>query len=372
MSFKENNWFEIQDLDLQDTPALVIYLDRVKHNLHQLIEGIDDIDRLRPHVKTHKSKEITALMVEAGISKFKCATIAEAEMLGICNCKDALLAYQPVGPKLDRFIELIKKYPNTSYSCLVDNLTSATQISAIAQLNKLTISVYIDLNVGMNRTGVGCDERAVALFEAIAKFPNLKVIGLHAYDGHVDERSLAKRTLLCTEIMDKVTQVNIKLKDMGFSPKLIMGGSPSFSIYAKFGTVECSPGTFVLWDKNYLDTIPELNMLPAALVVGRLISKPDHDKVCLDIGHKSVAAENPLKLRISFLNAPRLEIVGQSEEHLVLRAPEDSSHQIGDAFYGLPMHICPTCALYESASIVEKGKIIAKWNIIARDRTISI
>src|ERR1700759_4029340 len=106
-------WFEISDIDLLDTPALVVYPDRVKHNLTVVKSSIDNADRLRPHVKTHKCKEATLLNMAAGINKFKCATIAEAEMLGMCKAADVLLAYQPIGPKADRFIKLIKQYPDT-------------------------------------------------------------------------------------------------------------------------------------------------------------------------------------------------------------------------------------------------------------------
>ena len=67
---------------------------------------IDNVNRLRPHVKTYKNKEVTLMLLNAGISKFKCATIAEAEMLALCKAPDVLLAYQPVGPKLDRFVKL--------------------------------------------------------------------------------------------------------------------------------------------------------------------------------------------------------------------------------------------------------------------------
>src|SRR5215469_3474632 len=150
----EKNWYEIDDIDKLDTPTLVIYPERVKQNIALAIKMIGDVSRLRPHVKTHKCKEATMPMLEAGITKFKCATIAEAEMLGICKAPDVLLAYQPVGPKLKRFVQLIKTYKDTKFSCLVDNVTAAVEMSDAAVKNKIIINVYIDLNVGQNRTGI--------------------------------------------------------------------------------------------------------------------------------------------------------------------------------------------------------------------------
>src|SRR5687768_16507047 len=90
---------------------------------------IDDPQRLRPHVKTHKTKEATLLMLAAGISKFKCATIAETEMLAMYDAPNVLLAYQPVGPKLKRLVQLTQQYPDKKFACLIDNITSAQTIT---------------------------------------------------------------------------------------------------------------------------------------------------------------------------------------------------------------------------------------------------
>ena len=150
----EQEWYIIDDIDKLDTPAFVIYSERVKQNIDMLKSMIDDVSRLRPHAKTNKCKEASLLMLEAGITKFKCATISEAEMLGMCKALDVLLAYQPVGPKLERFVQLIKAYPTTKYSCLIDNLAAANNISGAAIKEDIEIPVYIDLNVGQNRTGI--------------------------------------------------------------------------------------------------------------------------------------------------------------------------------------------------------------------------
>src|SRR4029078_12123131 len=145
-----SEWYCIGNIDSIDSPALIIYPARVEENIRTLKTMVDDIKRLRPHVKTHKTKEGALLMMKAGINKFKCATIAEAEMLAMIKAPDVLLAYQPVGPKLQRFITLIKKYSSTKFSCLVDNPVSAKHIADIAVENDIEIPVYLDLNVGMN------------------------------------------------------------------------------------------------------------------------------------------------------------------------------------------------------------------------------
>ena len=140
-----SEWYTIDNIDHLDTPALVAYPDRVKENIRILKQFVPDVDRLRPHVKTNKCAEVCKLMMDQGIYKFKCATIAEAEMLASIGAADVLLAYQPVGPKAKRLIELIQKFPSTDFGCLIDNLESVTYLSKEAEKHGLKISVYIDL-----------------------------------------------------------------------------------------------------------------------------------------------------------------------------------------------------------------------------------
>lgn len=162
----QKNWYTIKDIDLIDSPALVVYPQRVKENIGILKSMIDDVNRLRPHVKTYKSAEVSKLLLEAGIRKFKCATIAEAEMLAMSGASDILLAYQPTSSKAERFISLIKKYSDVAFSCLVDNLASAKMLAESAIKHKVQFHVYIDINVGMNRTGMEPGNEVIQLYKS--------------------------------------------------------------------------------------------------------------------------------------------------------------------------------------------------------------
>jgi D-serine deaminase-like pyridoxal phosphate-dependent protein len=369
----DKEWYIIDDIDTLDTPALVVYPDRVKQNIGLLKSMIDKTSRLRPHVKTYKNLEVTQLALDAGISKFKCATIAEAEMLGMAKAPDVLLAYQPVGPKLERFIKLIQKFGDTKFSCLVDNVVAANEIAASATKNKIEIPVYIDLNVGQNRTGISPGEDALKLYAECDRLPGITPVGLHAYDGHIHDADLEARTSQCNIVFDPVAKLQAYIVQKGFpEPIIVAGGSPTFPIHASREAVECSPGTYVYWDRGYQLAFAEQPFLTAALVIARVISLPGETLICLDTGHKSVAPENTLDNRIYFLNAPELVMISQSEEHLVADAGKDHKYKIGDVLYGLPYHICPTVALYERAITIEDHKITGEWKNIARDRKITI
>ncbi|MFI5129008.1 MAG: alanine racemase, partial [Chitinophagales bacterium] len=288
------NWFEIENIRQLDSPALVVFPERVKHNIQLAIDMVGDAGRLRPHIKTNKSPDVAKLMLAAGISKFKCATIAEAEMLAQCQAPDVLLAYQPLGPKLDRFISLIKKYSSTRFSCLTDNMDAASEQSSAFILSKLTVPIFIDLNVGMNRTGITPDERAIGLANHCRSLKGIHLTGLHAYDGHIRDVDFKAKKEKCDATFDMVLSLNAELK----LSTLIVGGSPTFSVHCKRQNIECSPGTFVYWDKGYTDLCPEQNFQTAAVLITRVISIPGQNKICLDLGHKSVAAENAIEKRI--------------------------------------------------------------------------
>ena len=360
-------WFEIKNINTLDSPSLVVFPARVKNNIKLAIAMVGDVDRLRPHIKTHKSPDVAKLMLDAGITKFKCATIAEAEMLALCNAPDVLLAYQPSGPKLLRFAFLIKKYPFTKFSCLTDNADSASEQSSVFKSNNLVVPVYIDVNVGMNRTGI-IPEQAGELANHSRSLEGIVVQGLHAYDGHIRDVDFATKKQRCDESFNAVAARNAESN----LATIIAGGSPTFSVHCKRKNIECSPGTFVYWDKGYMDLCPEQKFETAAVLVSRIVSFPSPGKICTDLGHKSVAAENEIAKRIYFLNANGLNAISHSEEHLVLEADPTAEYHVGDILYGFPYHICPTVALYERVYTIEDNEVTGEWKNRARDRALTI
>jgi D-threonine aldolase len=364
--------FAITNTEAVDSPALLIHPDVVQQNIQAALALVGDPARLRPHVKTHKMPAVTKLLLAAGIRQFKCATIAEAEMLAQAEAPDVLLAYPVVGPKAARLYELIRRYPATRFSCLTDHPETARQLSDLFADQPL--SVYIDLNVGMGRTGIS-PERTPALADALAQLPGLKLVGIHAYDGHIRATDLTERTQLADATYALAGGVRRQLEArLGTLLNLVMGGSPPFTLHA--GRVaeryQCSPGTFVFWDAGYATQFPDSPFRVAAVLLTRVISVIDSQTLTLDLGHKSVAAESPLARRVVFPDHPEAEPIGQSEEHLVVRVPDATRHVPGEVWYGIPVHICPTVALYDRVRVVEQQRVTGHWAVTARDRQLSI
>lgn len=365
-----SEWYKINNVDQIDSPALVVYPQRVSENIELAKQIAGSVGKLRPHVKTNKMAEVCQMMLEAGITKYKCATIAEAEMLGMIEAPDVLLAYQPVGVKIERLLKLVQAYPKTKYSCLIDNEGNAKAISELCKKNNLHLDVYIDLNIGMNRTGIK-PENATDLAKKIATFDNIQLVGLHGYDGHIHDEDVQQRQKASDLSFALTEKVFNEIKPLFPHPLvMVMGGTPTFPMHLHRHDTELSPGTFVFWDWGYKYMLKDLPFQYAALVISRVISIVDEAHICIDLGHKSVAAENPLP-RVHFLNAPKAKPTSQSEEHLVLEVTDSSSFKLGNVLYGVPVHICPTVALYEKAHVIENGQQTTDWKVIARNRSIN-
>lgn len=369
---ENRNWFEITDTDDVISPALLVYPNRILHNIRTMIEMAGGTDYLRPHIKTHKTAEIVEMQMDQGIQKFKCATIAEAELLALCKAPDILLAMQPVGVNTKRFFDLMDTYPESKFSALVDDTDALYALSAMAKKKGVVVSLWMDINTGMDRTGISPDENAMALYRKMDADLNVEARGLHAYDGNIRNSDVAERKKACDAAFASVVSLKNNLKSGGSTVNgIIAGGSPTFPFHAKREGVEASPGTTLLWDSGYGGLFPDMEFLPAAVLFSRIISKPANNILCLDLGHKHIAPEMSFP-RVQFLNLENCIQKGQSEEHFVLECETSEKYQVGDVVYALPMHICPTVAKYDSLQVVSEGHIIDTWKVAARNQRITI
>jgi D-serine deaminase-like pyridoxal phosphate-dependent protein len=367
----KDNWYEIDNADEVSSPSLLVYPDRIETNIKKAIEIAGTVDKLRPHVKTHKMAEIIKLQMKYGIYKFKCATISETELVARCGAPDILLAMQPVGPNIGRFFKLKEEFKNINISCIADNEEVIIQLSDMARKTGLETHVWLDINNGMNRTGVIPGEKAARLFKRIVDSPMLVAEGFHVYDGHIHETDISSRQKICDDAFVPVMGLIEELKNEGISPiKIIAGGTPTFPIHALRKDVECSPGTLILWDGNSR-SFSDMEFSYAAVLLSRVISKPGKDLLCLDLGHKAIASEMP-QPRIKFLDIDKYTIVSHNEEHMVIRTALSDKYKPGYILYGIPWHICPTVDRYDTVYVINDHKVTGQWNVEARKRKITI
>jgi D-serine deaminase-like pyridoxal phosphate-dependent protein len=367
-----NDWYRITNEDEIASPALLLYPARIDENLRRMVAAAGSAERLRPHVKTHKMAEVVRMALRHGITKFKAATIAEAEMTAAAGGADILLAYPVVGPAATRLTQLIARHPEVRWRAVVESDVGIDDLARAAGAAGAVVETLLDLNVGMDRTGVAPGPEAMRLARRIAESPSLSFGGLHAYDGHLHEPDHDRLVEQVEAAFAAVWHLRDELLAAGIAvPLIAAGGTPTSFILASRGDVEVGAGTTVLWDCGQPTISPDLDYLNAAVVLARVISKPAPGRLCLDLGHKAVASEMP---------HPRVRIFGledatfplHSEEHLVVETPQADRIPVGTVLYCLPRHVCPTVALHEEAVVVRDGRAVDRWQVVARKRQITV
>ncbi|MBN8248727.1 MAG: D-TA family PLP-dependent enzyme [Verrucomicrobia bacterium] len=331
-----------------------------------------DAARLRPHVKTHKLPPVIALCLAEGITRFKASTIAECEMAAAAGGADVLLAFPLAGPNIARFLELRRRFPATRFSALTDDPDAVREIGGAALAAGVEVSLMVDLNVGMNRTGIAPGEAAAALARQLVQTRGLLFAGLHAYDGHLGIPDPSERRARWEAALAPVWALRARLEAEGISvPSVVGGGTPTLPFHAGVPGVECGAGTTVLWDFGQPSQNSELEFLNAAVLLTRVVSRPAPGRLCLDLGHKAVASEMaPPRVRLFGLEDATP--VGHSEEHLILETPRAAEFPVGTVLYGLPRHVCPTVALHSEVFVVRDGRVVGTWPVVARARRITL
>lgn len=354
------------------SPALVVHLDRVRENLRRVLAHMQgDAARWRPHLKTTKLPEVWRELLRAGVRSFKCATTREARVFAELAAAervagvDLLVAYPLVGPALGELGRIAEDRRGVAFSVLCEDALAVDEVPA-------RVGVFADLDPGMHRTGVALSQREGVLDLARAAGPRFR--GLHFYDGHRHEADLAERGRLAFAGYDELRALASSLAEHGFPPReLVTSGTPAFLhalAYEPFRRMDgcvhrVSPGTVVFHDLRSDEENPELELVPAALVFARVVSRPSRELATCDAGSKSIAAEagDPCAF---VLGRPELLPLAPSEEHLPLRILSGEGPPRGATLHLVPRHVCPTVNLAEEVLLVDGGEVLGSTRVAAR------
>ena len=355
-----------------DSPSLVYYLDAIEENIKKAIEIAGGPERLWPHIKTHKTAGLLKLQIDRGIGRFKCATIAEAELCARAGAPNVLIAYPLIGPKIGRLVKLREKYSGTVFWVIGDNLEQLGLLGKAvnASQNKNPLNSLVDVNLGMNRTGV-LPEKLEEFYLKAIKIEGLSIKGFHCYDGHLGIEDPKKRKIAVSSATEKFWNVKKSLEKHGHEvPVLVMGGTPTFPCHRETAGVYLSPGTIFVHDHEYASKFPDLDFAPGAAILSRVISHPGEGLFTLDTGYKAISSDKIDRGIIAGL--PEAKAIAQSEEHWVWKLEKGELPPIGTILYIIPAHVCPCAALYPGILVVKHGKQVDYWDVDARNRKITV
>ena len=367
---------EIKDYVLNDTsniasPALIYYRDIILANTKRIIEMAGGARRLWPHVKSHKTTEMVRMQIDMGITRFKCATIAEAEMTAKAGAAYIMLAFPLVGPNISRFVRLSANYTQAAFYAIGDDLQQLDILSDEAGKMGIKMNVLVDVDAGMHRTGVPMD-KLEEFYERAYSLKNIVLKGMHCYDGHLHDSDYNVRKAKAEEIDRTVLRIQASLSQKGLDcGLLVMGGTPTFPCRAGKDNMYLSPGTCFIGDWGYYKKFPDIAFPPGAAVLSRVVSHPTENTFTIDLGNKGIASD-PSGERGIIAGMEEAKPLFQSEEHWVFSLPEGQKlPAIGSGCYVLPTHICPTSALYPQITVAEGGEITGEWQVSARNRRIN-
>ena len=365
--------FRVAETNKVLTPSLVVYPEMIASNIAQTLQLLGgDGDRWRVHVKTAKLGYTLKMLLDRGVRNFKCATTLELLVACRSGAKDVLFAYPAVGANARRVKEIADEFPAVRISVLVENEEQ------IRQWSGSSLGIFIDINPGMNRTGVeqGKGGEIVTLVTAIRQ-AGLRFQGLHYYDGHYGGLEEPARTAAAHKGYERLLQIVNEIEASGAGAiEIITAGTPTFPCslsFPGFGNKEfvhrISPGTVVYNDATSLAQLStEFGFKPAVLVLSRVVSRPRTGMMCCDGGHKAVSADAGVPTCL-VVGHPELTPESPSEEHLPMRIVSGAAGPlIGDVIYLLPRHVCPTVNNFECALLAEKGVITGVEKVTARGR----
>lgn len=365
--------YRISNIEDVLTPALMIYPEIIFSNIEQTLRLLDgDANRWRVHVKTAKLEYALRMLAERGVRNFKCATTLELLVACRSGAKDVLVAYPMVGANARRVNEIAEAYPHVRVSVLAENQNQ------IQQWRGHRVSVFLDINPGMNRTGIEqshCTE-VIKLVRAIRE-AGLEFRGLHYYDGHYGGLEERERAAAAHAGYDSLLKVVSEVERSGESvPEVITAGTPTLPCslaYQGFRGQKfvhrVSPGTVTYNDATSLAQLPaEYGLRPAVLVLTKVVSHPHKGVVTCDAGHKAVSADAGVPTCL-VVGHPELTPLSPSEEHLPMAVAGDAAGpEVGEPLCLLPRHVCPTVNNFDYALLVRNGKIEAVEKVTARGR----
>jgi D-serine deaminase-like pyridoxal phosphate-dependent protein len=365
--------YRVSDFDDVMTPALVVYPEFIASNIERTLALLDgDANRWRVHIKTAKLAFTLRKMVERGIRNFKCATTLELLVACECGATDVLLAYPSMGANARRVREIADQFPAVRVSVLVENEQQATQWRGSR------LGVFVDINSGMNRTGIeeGHGGVVIQLVRAIVA-GGLEFGGLHYYDGHLRSTDEAERIKSAHHGYQRLMEIEKEIERIGIRvPEVITAGTPTLPCAASFAEFRnasfvhrVSPGTVIYSDASMLEQLPEkYGYRPAVLVMTRVVSHPREGIVTCDAGHKTVSADSGIPTCV-VLGHPKLTPLTPSEEHLPMQVASGATGpQVGEVLYLLPRHVCPTVNNFDDALVVRDGAIESVEKVTARGR----
>lgn len=367
----EYDGYKIADPDTLETPAMVVFEDKLDHNTAAMCEIAGGGGNLMVHVKTHKTEAIVRRQIDAGVAGFKCATVKELEVTLEAGASEAILAYPQVQRrKVERLAALMGRFADRQVHTIVSADEHVTVLRDVAGAESRQFNVMIDVDAGMHRTGVSFDD-AEGLYRAVDEDAHLRASGIHLYDGHEHFSDPVEREAAANRQIGRLQKLKAQLEQAGMSvPRIVAGCTFSYPYYARTEGMHGSPGTCTYWDLGYDGTLPDQPYQFAALVLTQVVDRDvGHHTITTDLGNKAIPADPPPHRRATLRGYEDATLMLQNEEHGVFALRDGELPAVGTYLLAIPFHVCPTATKYPGSYLLDdQGALVDFHPHAARDR----
>jgi D-serine deaminase-like pyridoxal phosphate-dependent protein len=355
------------------TPALLLDLDAFEYNVAAMSAYCRAANLgLRAHFKANKCTRIAALQKAAGAKGLAAATVREAEALIAAGLGDVLITSPVVGEtKLGELCALLAA--GAEPTVVVDNFGQIQALEIALGPEHKALSVLVDIDVGMKRTGVPTVAEAVRLCNALKFSKNLKYAGLQCYSGMVQHiAGAAERAAVYEAELKHLAAVLLELKRAGLAPSIVSGGGTgTFDIDRRmqlFTEVQC--GSYVFMDVEY-DAIElfanDAKPFRRSLFVQSIVLSNNHPgRATIDAGVKSFATDGPTPLPVRGAPAgARYDYDGDEFGALIFADPAEQLALASKVEIFVP-HCDPTINLHDFLHCVRGNVLVDIWPVDAR------
>jgi D-serine deaminase-like pyridoxal phosphate-dependent protein len=338
------------------TPAAVVDLDRLESNLARWQAYCDEVGLAnRPHVKTHKCVEIARRQVELGARGVTCQTLHEAEVMVDAGIDDVLIPYNLLGGrKLEQLALLLGR---ATVRVIADDEALLGGLGGAAVDAGRELSVLVDCDTGLGRTGVSSPEAAAELAAAIARTPGLRFGGLLTFPAPPGVRDFL---LAAAERVER-RGLPVETVSAGGTPVMWDAGG------LKPVVTEYRVGTYVFHDRNTVAAgaaaVDDVALTIAATVVSRR-----NGRAIVDAGSKALSSDPGVEGGFGLvLEAPGSTLEKLNEEHGYLALAGGDDLELGQQVRIVPNHACVAVNLFEELVGVRDVGIELRWPV-ARGR----
>jgi len=364
-------------------PALVIHDKALEHNLRWMQKFVSDSGaELAPHGKTSMVPALFQRQLQHGAWGMTLATAVQTRAAYTHGVRRVLMANQLVGaPNMAIIAEMLAD-SMFDFHCMVDHPDNVKALGEFFEQRGLQLNVMIEYGVVGGRCGCRSEAEVMALADAIAAQPALKLTGIEGYEGviHGDQAVSGIRAFAASLVRLAVT-----LQDKGAfaldRPIVTASGSAWYDLIAeefdkqqvrdRFLSV-LRPGSYVVHDHGIykqaqccvLDRRQDLSegLQPALEVWAHVQSMPEPGFAVIALGKRDVAFDagmpNPIRrykagvLPAQGDDVSACEVTAVMDQHAFMTVAPGCELKVGDIISFGTSHPCLTFDKWRTGCLV--------------------